>query len=675
MYLVKMRGRCHNLFYFTYIYYIMNLSFKIPQWLFILVIVVLVIFVLYKLCSTRESLVNYNSAISSNDLVNFPGVTDASGVKLYDNNYYWPETGTIIRVFGREPPATPATGETVDADLDYVIVYDRNGNESAPINSSVVEVPNEDNTATTSILSLETTPAGTKLAAGQQLSPAFYEWYTLPVAPPAATDATATDYSTIVTNQLFYATFNLDTYIHIVDKDDTGDYVHNGFFESNGVVTKEAYNAVDVKNVSYVASVPSYSVGPVNGEQIAGKTLNDCYRLGAFLYMSLHTGDLYLLTTNNEGDDQLVQYKRSNGSSTNSITVPTTGIIPSNSTKFLVADERGGNVIVYVAIQQYTLIMILNLQSDGSFKLPASNGVWRMGSDGPITFAFGESGDDDSDSDNGDENNGDENNGDENNGDENNGDDDSDSDDDDENNNGGNNEGGSDYWKWYWYWNSTNTPPGGFSDDYMLKTEVVPPVCPACPAYQVNCGGNGNMGSKGSSGSQGTNLSDAVGTTVTTAGDVAGKALDSGTAALDKTLDTASDLLKSTGSGAMQLTNTVLDSAGNLVSGTADLARDTATGTVGLARDTVTGTVDLAQDTASNTADFVRDMNYGAHRTGSATGSSAAGYYQQHGTMAGYQANNYLTPAMDPYTYNGQLPDRPESNYIPRTNSFAAFSK
>ena len=645
MYLVKMRGRCHNLFYFTYIYYIMNLSFKIPQWLFILVIVVLVIFVLYKLCSTRESLVNYNSTVSfDNGLVNFPGVTDASCFKLYDNNYYWPETGTIIRVFGRDPAAATATPDTaVDADLDYVIVYDRNGNESAPINSSSFDVTNTIDDTITSILSLETTPAGTKLAAGQQLSPAFYEWYTLPVAPPAP-GSQDTNYSTIVTNQLFYATFNLDTYIHIVDKDDNGDYLHNGFFESNGVVTKEAYNAVDVKNVSYVANPDSYSVGTVNGEVIAGKTLNDCYRLGAFLYMSLHTGDLYLLTTDNEGNDQLVQYKRSNGSSTNSITVPTTGIIPSNSTKFLVADERGGNVIVYVAIQQYTLIMILNLQSDGSFKLPASNGVWRMGSDGPITFAFGESGDDDSDSDNGDENNGDDDS------DSDNGDDsDSDSDsDDDENNNGGNNngennEGGSDYWKWYWYWNSTNTPPGGFSDDYMLKTEVVPPVCPACPAYQVNCGGNGNMGSKGSSGSQGTNLSDAVGTTVTTAGDVAGKALDSGTAALDKTLDTASDLLKSTGSGAMQLTNTVLDSAGNLVSGTADLARDTATGTVGLARDTVTGTVDLAQDTASNTADFVRDMNYGSHRTGSATGSSAAGYYQQHGTMMGYQANNYFS--------------------------------
>ena len=57
----------------------------------------------------------------------------------------------------------------------------------------------------------------------------------------------------------------------------------------------------------------------------------------------------------------------------------------------------------------------------------------------------------------------------------------------------------SDYYKWYWYWNSV----GGankYSDNYILKTQVVPPVCPTCPNCPnctgtcTNCGGNGGSG-------------------------------------------------------------------------------------------------------------------------------------------------------------------------------------
>ena len=38
------------------------------------------------------------------------------------------------------------------------------------------------------------------------------------------------------------------------------------------------------------------------------------------------------------------------------------------------------------------------------------------------------------------------------------------------------------YYKWYWFWNTSGSMPVNFSEDYMLKTQVVPPVCPACPS-------------------------------------------------------------------------------------------------------------------------------------------------------------------------------------------------
>jgi hypothetical protein len=66
-----------------------------------------------------------------------------------------------------------------------------------------------------------------------------------------------------------------------------------------------------------------------------------------------------------------------------------------------------------------------------------------------------------------------------------------------------------DYYKWYYYWvkNGKNGgPPSNnhiYSEDYMLKTQIVPPVCPACSTSLgtcVNCSsGSGNTFSGGDS--------------------------------------------------------------------------------------------------------------------------------------------------------------------------------
>ena len=59
----------------------------------------------------------------------------------------------------------------------------------------------------------------------------------------------------------------------------------------------------------------------------------------------------------------------------------------------------------------------------------------------------------------------------------------------------------SEYMKWYTYWNSVGQPGNkGFSDDYLLKTQIVPPVCPACNSV----GGCANCNAGGSSYSSAT---------------------------------------------------------------------------------------------------------------------------------------------------------------------------
>jgi len=54
------------------------------------------------------------------------------------------------------------------------------------------------------------------------------------------------------------------------------------------------------------------------------------------------------------------------------------------------------------------------------------------------------------------------------------------------------------------YYGSTNggNVPGAYSNDFLLKTQIIPPVCPSCPSCPnnvscTNCGGNGGAGMVG----------------------------------------------------------------------------------------------------------------------------------------------------------------------------------
>jgi hypothetical protein len=644
----------------------MNLSFKIPTWLFLIAIVLLVIFVLYKICSNSEGFINYNAIATFNSDHQLPD-TDASGYKLYDNNYFYPESGKIIRVWGQEN-VEGASGE----DIQYVELYDRNGN-SERIDASSTEVDG---------LKVYSLDSSVNVAGNGEDLPAMYNhWYTKTV--PSA-------YADYANNQLYYVNYGYVTYMHVINNNASNTSTNNfGYLQSQDELAFVEYTAP--MNVDYKAS-SSFTAGPANDVSVGGKTLKDCYQVATNVYYNINNGDLYI-DTSTDSESSLQIYQRStNGAmldeaATADYVFPTTKNLSSNNTaRFIAKDNKGGNLVVYVAKQYTTMILILRREQSGSsngvYSL-GTNNVFRFGQDGLVQFNY-----DDGDDSSGDDSSGDDSSGDDSSGDDSSGNDSSGNDSSGNDSNDppapDSDEDMNEYWKWYWYWNSTNTPIGGYSNDYMLKTQVVPPVCPACPSGGNcnNCGGNGGSGTMDACGNSvvnDTNLSGTLSTTVTTVGDVAGKALDSGTDALNKTLDTTSDLLKSAGSGALELTNTVLDGAGNLISGTGQLARDAASGTVDIAYDTVSGTSDFVKDSASGTADFIRDVGRGPHNAGGPTygygGNATNSYYQQHGRLSGNQLINHATPAMDPYTYNGQLPQRGESSFVPRTNSFAAFSK
>ena len=603
----------------------LSLSFKIPTWVYLLFLVLLVIFVLYKICSSSEGFINYNYGASPNSKIQIPN-TDASGYLIFDNDYYYPETGKIIRVYGAGPGPDGSGNDGSANDIDYVIVYEgnKNGSQSGErVNATSSEVDGK---------TTYTLDKNINVASDDALPAMYNSWYT---------QAVPDDYKEYANNQIYYANNGYTTYIHVIDNNaSSGDKNNYGLFQAEGTTTNKTFTAG--MTVDY-APGGTWNGGEINGIVVGGETLIDCYQVGEFIYYNINNGDLYI-DASSEGSNKLLIYQRSNGQeyTGSDYVFPNDRSLSSSDINFMAKDTNGGNLVVYIAHQYTTLLLILKKEQDGS-----SKGVYSLGDNNTFRFdtkglVIGPPPDDGSDSDS-----------------------DSDSDDyppppvD---------ASGSDYWKWYWYWNSTNTPIGGYSNKYMLKTQMVPPVCPACPACPSsvscnNCGGTGGSGTVDSSGNSIVgNVSNTANTAITTTGDLATKTIDTGESVFDKTLDSLGDLV----SGADDLLR-------DATTGTVDLAKDTVSGTVDLAKDTVSGTVDLAKSAVGGTAKILTGRNGSSTNVSGTTTTTTTTNGQQ--AMNGTTGNYYTTSAMDPYTYNGQLPQRPESNYLPVTNSFAAFGK
>jgi hypothetical protein len=224
-----------------------------------------------------------------------------------------------------------------------------------------------------------------------------------------------------------------------------------------------------------------------------------------------------------------------------------------------------------------------------------------------------------------------------------------------------------DFFKLYSLWKSN--PNNEYSQDYVLKSSIVPPVCPSCPSCPsscnqsgvcTNCGGQGGSGTLSSNGNTTiktdtrTNIPGAVASLGNTAGDVANKALDT--------------------------TGEVVGEAGNLakgaVTGTVGLAKDAVTGTVGLAKDVVSGTVGLLKDAGSEVKDVLtsRPTQINSGASTSATGTTTADNQTQPYGGKAYGSSSYGGSGATNYNYYGAIPEK-RSNFMPITADFSAFGK
>jgi hypothetical protein len=262
------------------------------------------------------------------------------------------------------------------------------------------------------------------------------------------------------------------------------------------------------------------------------------------------------------------------------------------------------------------------------------------------------------------------------------------------------NEQWNDFYRNYWL-TFPNSGNQYMSEDYLLKTQIVPPVCPSCPscAYSAgtctNCGGAGGSGTLNRDGQtvveNGKVPTNVTGTAVITSGG----AVVSGTTGSEKpinnavsqttntlnttvgtagvlggqTLDTTADILKSTGSGATDL----LKSAG---SGATDLLKSGASGATDLLKSTASGATNLLKSAGTGLKEIATDNRKAAEARGVGQVSGGAGVGPAGGVpgVVGAGIPTRGAAGIDNYSYYGALPSK-GGNYMPITADFSAFAK
>ena len=255
-------------------------------------------------------------------------------------------------------------------------------------------------------------------------------------------------------------------------------------------------------------------------------------------------------------------------------------------------------------------------------------------------------------------------------------------------------------------------------DDYLLKTEVVPPVCPNCPNCRsknkdgvcVDCGGNGGGGTNTSP--PPTTLPPTTSPPTTNPPATNPPATNPPATNPPESNPSISDLALDLGTGATNLVRDGAEGAADLVrdgvGGANDLVRDGVGGANDLVRDGVGGAVGLAKDTVAGVGGFVHDA---VHDTAAGAGSAVTGAYMLgkdavgsvygaatdivQGTMgmvgggggvdaggggagASTASDQQQVPqGIDPYSYFGAVPARNQggSNFVPMLADFSSFGK
>jgi hypothetical protein len=637
-----------------------------PFILFLILLFVLVISIIFSrflpLMNSQEGFISFKATTQPLNYAYIPQYSSSNSsnsvVKLYDNLFFDMTNTNVIEV----------NGNTFIGNLDNSA--DAGNADTTGISISGVYVVRRDGSKNTS-------PYTTKYSSDGVIQPNDTDESKIKTIPYKYNSWI---YDTVSANpdkyQLFYISWGTDTYLHVINTSKSS-HIASFVFGDNSVM--EQYKYPGNLSVSIGKHVEDTDTDTNKKVKVSKYPTNTLYQFSKNVKFDFSNANLIITNTVNS---DIVVYNRSGNIITDYATNVNNNVTNSKFNPFIVVDSSANNMILYLPFHTDTVLAVIYLD-------PSDNTKYKLGN----VVRFTSKGVDDGS--NRHKKNDYENkyghyrkNR---------------HDDDDYGNDDGNyddfdiqGDANSEYYKWLAYWNTTVNAKNKKSvnfNDYLLKTQIVPPVCPTCPSCNISsgvcnsCGGQGGCGTKKNDGEsivktngntdlKNNNLGVASATAdiARTGGGVVNNVVDNATG-----LGVGAELLVGgAGIGAYNLLS-------NTGSGTADLLKSAGSGATNLVTSAGSGASNMVSNAGSGATDLLKSTGSGVLSLGQGSQPQYGGQQQQIGgggqqqqIGGGGQVRQSGVGApggADYFSYYGALPSNRQSNFLPITANFSAFSK
>ena len=623
--------------------------------LFLILLIVLVVSVILGKSLKKEGFVSYkqnanSSTGSSPVLVSIPTYSRNTVAKMYDTLYFDTANGNLIEV---DSTAFKGNVDSVGSTIVSTTITPRaSGGSSTQYIGNVSVLPG----GGTSVTNL----------------------------PESQIAAMSTSYNSYVYNTLskntdkycvIYVPWYTNTYIHILD---VTQKAHVGTYGmSNGIFN--VYNYPSDPNTGVLSnkvgvSLPSNDTDPNNNKFITDNYYDSSkvlYQMSKYVKYDITNGSLIVQTQNTP--KTVTVYTRGPKVTSQNVTAPNTisntpsVVVALNFSPNIIQDTLGSNIVLYIPDGTNTLIAIITATSNGGYTL---SNVRRFTAN-TVDTGSGPSSDN----------------------------------------------------SVMALFNSYVTgnkgvqgvpgvvgapgPTGGstgYSDDYILKTQIVPPVCPSCPSCGTggvctNCGGKGGSGVQSNSGGTmatgGNGPASSGGDDAKAPGYEPVNNIGSGTfssnadantfaggltltgydtvAGIEDVAKTGADVIKTGIHEASSGIGAVGKGIGTAGAGLAGAAKDTVSGAANLATSAGAGAVDLLKSAGSGAVSLL-NKNGSGQGQGQGKGPEASVATKESRSGPGYSQISGAGPqTMDQYSYYGTLPPKKPSPFMPITADFSAF--
>jgi len=307
-----------------------------PLWLFLILLAILIISILFFKKKSAEGLINYHAKTDPGLVVQLPNYTNVV-VKLFDNDYFDPKNGNVLRIYGSQYKKTD-TPDVTGSSIDYIDLLDRNNIVNQFAHTQPVPVYQN------------------------VMAPSYNSWNTYTTNPK---------YTAVTSNQLFYIAWDTYTYLHVIDMSNNSHAMGYIFAENSAANNTSSFS---MTNYSKTINTPMPTYKDVNSNNnafVQDTRLNNnyhLYQLCSTVYYNQNNGDLilgnylgYSINTAQQITDKYISYDK-NG---NQISCFTNSNLSVTNKMWIVEDIIGSNIIIYVNLpNKTTMVSVLQKNTD-----------------------------------------------------------------------------------------------------------------------------------------------------------------------------------------------------------------------------------------------------------------------------------------------------------------------